>query len=74
VPLKTKVARWNVHFFLRICEKTLVQYSSERMVYYSRYATGKKGVALEAGSYKSYPSPKAYWFSEIDGWKPFLVV
>jgi hypothetical protein len=32
-------------FLLRICEKTHVQHSSEWMVYYSRYATGKEGVA-----------------------------
>jgi hypothetical protein len=45
-PLKTKVARWKAHFLLGICEKTHVQHSSERMAYYSRYATGKKGVSL----------------------------
>jgi hypothetical protein len=45
-PLKTKVARWKVHFLLRICEKIHVQHSSEQMAYYSRYAIGKKGAAL----------------------------
>jgi hypothetical protein len=45
-PLKIKVARWKVHFLLRICEKTPVQHSSERIAYYSRYATRKKGAAL----------------------------
>jgi hypothetical protein len=45
-PLKIKVARWKVHFLLRICEKTPMQHSSKWMVYYSRYATEKKGVAL----------------------------
>jgi hypothetical protein len=74
-PLKTKVARWKAHFPLRVCEKTPVQHSSEWMVYYSRYATGKKGVALESRSYnKSHPSPKAYYFSEIDDQKSFLIV
>jgi hypothetical protein len=43
---KTKVVRWKAHFLLGICEKTLVQHLSERMAYYSRYTTGKKGVAL----------------------------
>jgi hypothetical protein len=46
VPLKTKVARWKAHLLLRTCKKTLVQHSSERMAYHSKYATGKKGVAL----------------------------
>jgi hypothetical protein len=35
-----------VHFLLGVCKKTHVQRLSERMAYYSRYATGKKGVAL----------------------------
>jgi hypothetical protein len=59
VPLKTKVAIWKAHFLHGICEKSLVQHSSEQMVYYSRYATEKKGVPLESRSYaKSHPSPK----------------
>jgi hypothetical protein len=57
--LKTKVVRWKLHFLLGICKKTIVQHSSERMAYYSRYATGKKGVALGVSGYnKSHPSPK----------------
>jgi hypothetical protein len=56
-------------------QKTLVQHLSERMAYYSRYATGKVGVSLESCSYnKSYLSPKAYCFSKIIGKKPSLVV
>jgi hypothetical protein len=43
-----KVARWKVHFLLRIYEKDLVHHSSEQMAYYSRYATEKKNVALGA--------------------------
>jgi hypothetical protein len=35
-----------VHFLFRICEKTHVQHSSERMAYHSRYTTGKKSVTL----------------------------
>jgi hypothetical protein len=59
VPLKTKVAIWKAHFLHGICEKSLVQHSSEQMVYYSRYATKKKGVPLASRSYaKSHPSPK----------------
>jgi hypothetical protein len=73
--LKTKVARWKVHFLLEVYEKTHVPHSSERMMYYSRYTTGKKVLPLEFRSYnKSHPSPKASHFSEIDDWKPFLVV
>jgi hypothetical protein len=48
VLLKTKIARWKAHFLLKMCEKTPMQHSSERMVYYSRYAAGKKNVAPEA--------------------------
>jgi hypothetical protein len=56
-------------------QKTLVQHLSERMAYYSRYATGKVGVSLESCGYnKSYLSPKAYCFSKIIGKKPSLVV
>jgi hypothetical protein len=36
-----KVVRWKVHLLLENYEKTLVQYSSKQMAYYSRYATGK---------------------------------
>jgi hypothetical protein len=42
----TKVARWKAHFLFGTYEKTSVQHSSERMAYYSRYTTEKKGVAL----------------------------
>jgi hypothetical protein len=44
--LKTKVARWKEHFLLGTYEKTPMQHSLERMVYHSRYTTGKKGVTL----------------------------
>jgi hypothetical protein len=42
--LKTNDARRKAQFHLRICEKTLGQYSSKQMVYYSRYTTRKKSV------------------------------
>jgi hypothetical protein len=74
-PLKTKIARWKALFLLGIYEKTPMQHLPELMAYYSRYATRKVGVPLESRSYnKSYPSTKAYCFSEIDDRKPFLVV
>jgi hypothetical protein len=74
-PLKTKVVRSKVHFLLGVCEKTHVPHSSKWMAYYSRYATGKKVLPLEFRSYnKLHPSPKAYYFSEIDDPKPFVVV
>jgi hypothetical protein len=44
--LKMKFAKWKAHFLLGICKMTHVQHSSERMAYDSRYATGKKSVAL----------------------------
>jgi hypothetical protein len=76
VLLKTKVARCKAHFLLRICKKTHVQHSSERIAYYSRYVTEKKdNMPLESHSYnKSHPSPKASCFSKTDERKPFLVV
>jgi hypothetical protein len=73
--LKTKVARWKVYFHLRVCEKTPAPHSSEWMAYCSRYADGKKVLPLEFCSHnKSHPSPKAYYFSEIDDRKTFLIV
>jgi hypothetical protein len=70
-----KVARWKVHFLLRICEKDHVHHSSEHMAHYSSYAIRRKAVVLESRSYnKSHPSPKDYCFSKIDDQKPFFIV
>jgi hypothetical protein len=46
--LRQKLQDRKAHFLLVIYEKTNVQHSSERIVYYSRYTTGKVGVAESA--------------------------
>jgi hypothetical protein len=72
--LKTKVARWKVHFLVGISKRPMYIHSSESMEYYSRYATGKKNDVLGVSllqQVRSWPQGSRF---PIPWWlKAFLV-
>jgi hypothetical protein len=72
--LKTEVARWKVHFLIRIGKRPLCNIRRNGWCITQGTQPKRRKSHLESHSYnKSHPSPKACCFSKIIDKKPFLV-